>query len=82
MGVWDPQNVDLLNPKSGLFEPHPLNPLTKTPVLAHFVTKSGPFGRFGRVSRTPHPLAMGLVAFKTLGADDAVHKLLHKIKMH
>ena len=24
---------------------HPLNPLTKTPLFAHFVAKSGPFGR-------------------------------------
>ena len=23
LGVWNPQNVDLLDPKSGLFEPHP-----------------------------------------------------------
>ena len=54
----DHQNVDLLNPKSGLFEPYPLNPPTKTPFLAHFVTKSGPFGRFEVVRRTL--LATGL----------------------
>ena len=48
-GVQDPQKVGLLEPKSGLFEPHPLNPptFTKTPFLAHFVAESGPFGRFG-----------------------------------
>ena len=40
LGVQNPQNVDFLN----LI---PLNPLTKTTFLAHFVTKSGPFGRFG-----------------------------------
>ena len=39
--------------KNGLSEPHPLNPLTKTPFLAHFVTKSGPFGRFGVVASHP-----------------------------
>ena len=27
--VRDPPKVDLLDPKSGLFEPHPLNPPTK-----------------------------------------------------
>ena len=41
-----PQKVDLLDPKSGLFEPHLLNPPTKTPFLAHFVAKSGPLSRF------------------------------------
>ena len=42
----NPQNMDLLYPKSGPFEPHPLNPPTNTPFLAHFVTsKSGPFRR-------------------------------------
>ena len=45
----------LLDPKSGLFEPHPLNPPTKTSFLANFVTESGPFGRFGGVRRTPAP---------------------------
>ena len=39
-----PQNVDLLNPISGLFEPHSL---TNTPFFAHFVANSGHFGRFG-----------------------------------
>ena len=57
--VRDPQNVDLLDPKS---EPHPLNPPTNTPFLAHFMTKSGPFGRFGVVRCTPRtPLATGLI---------------------
>ena len=46
-GAQNPKKVDLLDPKSGLFEPHPLNPPTKTPFLAHFVAKSGPLGRFG-----------------------------------
>ena len=51
--VWNPQNVNLLDPKSGLFKPRP--PLTNTPFLAHFVAKSGPFGRFVRVRHTPAP---------------------------
>ena len=38
---------DLLDPKSRLFGPHPLNPPIKTPFLVHFVAaESGPFGRF------------------------------------
>ena len=48
-------------PKSGPFGPKkwtflnltPPYPPTKTPFLAHFVAKSGPFGRFGGVHRTP-----------------------------
>ena len=44
-------------PESGPFGP---NPPHKTPFLAHFVAKSGPFGRFGVVRRTP--LATGLEA--------------------
>ena len=56
----DPQKVDLLDPKSGLFEPHPLNPPTKNPFLAHFVAESGPFGRFGGgASHPPHPPGYG-----------------------
>ena len=55
LGVRDPKKVDLLDPKSGLFEPHPLNPPTKTPFLAHFVAKSAPFGRFWVMRRTPAP---------------------------
>ena len=51
--VWGPPKVDLLDPKSGLFEPHPLNLPTKTQFLVHFVAKSGPFGMFGVVRRTP-----------------------------
>ena len=41
-GVQDPQKVNF-------FEPHPPYPYppTKTPFLAHFVAKSGPFGRLG-----------------------------------
>ena len=54
-GVQNPQNVDLLDPKSGLFEPHPLNPLTNTLFFAHFVAKSGPFGKFGGVHHTHSP---------------------------
>ena len=46
-GGVNPPKVDLLDPKSGLVEPHPLNPPTKTPFLVHFVAKSGPFARFG-----------------------------------
>ena len=49
--VRNPPKVDLSDPKSGLFEPHPLNPPTKTSFWAHFVAQSGPFARFGG-----HPL--------------------------
>ena len=44
--------------KVDFFELHPLKPPTKTSFLAHFVTKSGPFGKFGVVHRTL--LATGL----------------------
>ena len=57
--VRDPPKVDLFDPKGGLFEPHPLNPPSKTPFLVHFVAKSGPFGRFGGVSHPPHPPGYG-----------------------
>ena len=58
----DPQKVDLLDQKSGLFEPHPPQPFynTKTPFLAHFLAKSGSFGIFGVAPPAP-PLAMGLI---------------------
>ena len=46
-GVRDPQKVDLLGPNSGLSWTSPPYPPTKTAFLAHFVAKSGPFGRFG-----------------------------------
>ena len=46
MWTFWPQKVDFLNLT-------PLNPPTKTSFLAHFVTKSEPFGRFGVVHRTP-----------------------------
>ena len=59
-GVRDPQRVDILDPKSGLFLTSPPYPPTKTPFLAHFVTKSGPFGRFGGgASHPPHPPGYG-----------------------
>ena len=54
--IWggaEPPKVVLLDPKSGLFEPHPLKPPTKNPFLAHSVDKSGPFGRFGVVPQPP-----------------------------
>ena len=54
-GLRDPQKVNLLDTKSGLFEPNPLNPPTKTPFLAHFVAKSGPLGRFGGCVAPPAP---------------------------
>ena len=50
--------------KVDFFEPHPPYPPTKNPFLAHFVAKSGPFGRFGGVCRTPctpPPPATGLL---------------------
>ena len=63
----DPKYVNLLDPKSGLFEPHPLNPLTKNKTkqnktkqktfLTHFVTESGPLADLGGggASRHQHP---------------------------
>ena len=46
-------------PKSGpLWASTTINPLTKTPFLAHFVAESGPFGRFEGVSHHPHSLAI------------------------
>ncbi len=45
-------------PESG---PFGSNPPHKTPFLAYFVAKSGPFGRFGVVRRTPSPPATGLI---------------------
>ena len=47
-GVRDPQ-------KGGLFLTSPPYPPTKTQFLAHFVAKSGPFGRLGGASHPPHP---------------------------
>ena len=46
--VRDSKKVDLLDPESGLFGPHPppLNPPTKTPFLVRFVAENVPFGRF------------------------------------
>ena len=55
--VRDPQKWTFWTKKSGLFEPHPYNPLTKTSFLTHFVAKSEPSGRFGVVCCT---LAMDL----------------------
>ena len=60
-GVRDPPKVDLLDPKSGRFWTSPPYPPTKTPFLAHFVAKSGPFGRFGGCIAPTAPLATGLV---------------------
>ena len=37
--------MDLLDPKSGLFEPYSFYPPMKTSFLAHFVAKSGRFDR-------------------------------------
>ena len=45
-GVRNPKYVDILDPKSGLFELHPLT-LLQTPIFAHFVAKSGAFGMGG-----------------------------------
>ena len=58
-------------PKSGLFWTSPPLPYppTKTPFLAHFVAKSGPFGRFGGCvapPAPPPPLATGLEAWKLI----------------
>ena len=46
-GVQNPPKVDLLDPKSGLFEPHPFNPPTKTPFWSTLWPKVDPFARFG-----------------------------------
>ena len=51
--------VDLLDPKSGLFEPHPLNPPTKAPFLAHFVATVDLLADLGGVSNPCIPLATG-----------------------
>ena len=61
-GLRNPKYVDILDPKSGLFELHPLT-LLQTPIFAHFVAKSGAFGRGGGVRcthRTPLAIIMGL----------------------
>ena len=52
-GGADPKKVDLLDPKSGLFEPHPLNPPTKNPFLAHFVAKVDLLADLGGVLHPP-----------------------------
>ena len=51
LGVRDPKSgLFFFKPKSGRFETHPFySPPTKTPLLTHFVTKSGPSGRSGQV---------------------------------
>ena len=54
-GLQNPQNVDLLDPKSGLFEPHPLDPLTNNPFLPILWLKVGPFGRFDLLTPPPPP---------------------------
>ena len=46
-GGAEPPTVDLLDPKSGLFNLTPLTPIQKSQFLTHFVAKSGPFGRLG-----------------------------------
>ena len=46
LGSAGPPKVDLLDQKVDFLNLTPLNPPTKTPFLAHFVAKSGPFGRF------------------------------------
>ena len=56
-GVRNPQKVNFRTQKV-LFWTSPSYPLTNIPFLAHFVVKSGPFGRFFGVS---HPLASGLL---------------------
>ena len=48
MGTFWTQKVDLLNLTH-------LNPLTNAPFFAHFVAKSGSFGRFEGVHCTPAP---------------------------
>ena len=49
------QNGDLLDPKGGLFEPHPPLPFLQTPhFFVHFVANSEPF------DWCITPLAMGL----------------------
>ena len=70
---------ETLGPKGELFEPHPPHPLTKTPFLAHFVTKSGPFGRFGGcVARTLRtPLATGLFSPNTILATPGYYGLFY-----
>ena len=59
--VRDHQKVDLLGPKSGLFEPHPLCPSTKTSFWPTFWLKVDLSANLGWCVAPPaHPLAMGL----------------------
>ena len=69
-GCGTPKEVDLLDAKSGLFEPPSYHPATKTSFLAHFVAKSGPFARLGGASHpaTP-PLATGLISVKLVSME-------------
>ena len=62
--VQHPQNVDLFDPISGLFEPHPLNPPSNgPPFFTQFVNKNDPLARFGVFHGTPctPALAMDLI---------------------
>ena len=58
-GVQDPKKWTFWTQKVDFFEPHPPYPPTKTPFLAHFVAKSGLFGRFGGCVTPPHPPGYG-----------------------
>ena len=63
-GCMTPRKWTFRTHKVDFFEPHPLNPPTKTSFLARFVTKSGPFGRWGEGGGASHqctPLATGLL---------------------
>ena len=52
----DPKKWTFWTQKVDFFKPHPPCPPTKTLFLAHFVAKSGPFGRFGGgATHPPHP---------------------------
>ena len=65
-------------PKKCTFWTHPLNPPTKTPFLAHFVTKSGPFSRFGVVCRTPPPPATGLCSISYISLSSMENSLISR----
>ena len=70
-GCGTPKKWTFWTQKVDFFEPHPPYLPTKTPFLAHFVAKSGPFGRFGGCVAPPAPpLVTGLTKGTSL-----VHKI-------
>ena len=54
-GCGTPRKWTFWTQKVDFFKPHPPCPPSKTLFLAHFVAKSGPFGRFGGCVAPPAP---------------------------